>query len=67
MKLWYFKNGNFLHKKDPAPAPNRRRKLVYLGNFEQRSLSCFILSFFQRPSPQIQTLDMGQDIQEWTK
>ena len=46
---------------------NRKRKSIYLNKFEQRALSRLTLSFFCRPSPQLPTLDMGHNIQEWTK
>ena len=48
-KIWYYKKANF--QEELAPAQNQGRKLIYLDNFEQKSLSHLILSFFSRPSP----------------
>ena len=45
-------------KKEHAPALNWVTKCVYLDDFQQRSLSHFILSFLRRPFLQPPTLDL---------
>ena len=45
----------FTHKK-AFPSSKTGRKSIYFENFEERSLSCWILSFYRRPSPQLRTL-----------
>ena len=58
MTLWCCKKSNFYYKTELAPASTGERKSIYSGDFEQRSLLCFILSFFPNQSPKLPTLDM---------
>ena len=55
--LWYFKKVNLKHK-ESALALNGGRKTIYIDNFNQRSLSRLILSFFYKTSLQLPTLDI---------
>lgn len=58
MKSVVSQEGKFSTEKEPAPAQNWGNISICFYEFEQKSLSRFILSFFCRPLPQLHTLDM---------